>query len=107
MPKILYLIDGHALAYRAYFALTSGGTARWATSHGEPTAGVYGFANTLLQSAAQKTLPLALGQFKGEHSMDMPIILSVLVLSVLPMIILFIVFQDKLVKGMMSGAVKG
>jgi len=54
MPKILYLIDGHALAYRAYFALTSGGTARWATSRGEPTAGVYGFANTLLRILEQE-----------------------------------------------------
>ena len=54
-----------------------------------------------------ETLPLALGQFKGEHSLDIPIILSVLVLSVMPMIILFIIFQDKLVKGMMAGAVKG
>lgn len=67
----------------------------------------FAFANTLLQSAGNKTLPLALGQFKGEHSMDIPLILTVLVLSVLPMIILFIVFQDKLVKGMMAGAVKG
>ncbi len=67
----------------------------------------FAFANTLLQSPANKTLPLALGQFKGEHSLDIPIILSVLTLSVLPMIILFIVFQDKLVKGMMAGAVKG
>ena len=49
-----------------------------------------------------ETLPLALGQFKGEHSLDIPIILSVLVLSVLPMIILFIIFQDKLVKGIMK-----
>ena len=32
---------------------------------------------------------------------------AVLVLSALPMIILFIIFQDKLVKGMMAGAVKG
>ena len=39
--------------------------------------------------------------------MDMPLILAVLVLSALPMIILFIIFQDKLVKGMMAGAVKG
>ena len=54
-----------------------------------------------------KTLPLALGQFKGEHSMDMPLMLSVLVISALPMVILFIIFQDKLVKGMMAGAVKG
>jgi len=54
MPKILYLIDGHALAYRAYFALTSGGTTRWATSNGEPTAGIYGFANTLLHILEQE-----------------------------------------------------
>jgi raffinose/stachyose/melibiose transport system permease protein len=33
--------------------------------------------------------------------------MAVLTLSVLPMIILFIIFQDKLVKGMMAGAVKG
>src|SRR5450830_200304 len=49
MPKILYLLDGHALAYRAYFALTAGGSTRWATSAGEPTAGVYGFASILLR----------------------------------------------------------
>ncbi|MBR6402674.1 MAG: carbohydrate ABC transporter permease [Eubacterium sp.] len=67
----------------------------------------FAFANTLLQSPGKKTLSLALGQFKGEHALDIPIILAVLTLSVLPMIVLFIVFQDKLVKGMMAGAVKG
>lgn len=50
MPKTLILIDGHALAYRAYYALTSGGdTSRWRTSTGEPTAGVYGFTSVLLR----------------------------------------------------------
>ncbi len=49
MPKMLYLLDGHAIAYRNYFALTSGGTMRFATTDGEPTAGVYGFANTLIK----------------------------------------------------------
>lgn len=49
MPKMLYLLDGHAIAYRNYFALTSGGTTRFATTDGEPTAGVYGFANTLIK----------------------------------------------------------
>ena len=67
----------------------------------------FAFANTLLISPQNKTLPLALGQFKGEHSMDIPMIMAVLTLSVMPMIILFIIFQDKLVKGMMAGAVKG
>lgn len=54
MPKILYLLDGHAIAYRAYFALTSGGSTRWATSSGEPTAGVYGFASMLLKLLEQE-----------------------------------------------------
>jgi DNA polymerase-1 len=58
MPSTLYLIDGHALAYRMYFALTgysSTGTAsRWQTSKGEPTAGVFGFARELLRLYEQE-----------------------------------------------------
>src|SRR5690349_18939403 len=48
--KILYLIDGHALAYRTYFALTaiSGDNSRWTTKSGEPTAGTYGFVSVVL-----------------------------------------------------------
>ena len=49
MPPTLYLIDGHALAYRTYFALSSTGGQRWHTSKGEPTAGVYGFATVLMR----------------------------------------------------------
>ncbi len=51
MPPTVYLLDGHALAYRAYFALTAGGTGgdRWRTSAGEPTAAAYGFASILLR----------------------------------------------------------
>jgi len=47
MPKTLYLIDGHALAYRAYFALLATG-ARFQSRSGEPTAATYGFTNILL-----------------------------------------------------------
>lgn len=55
MPPILYLIDGHALAYRMYFALTAGGSSqRWQTSKGEPTAGVYGFARELVRVLEQE-----------------------------------------------------
>ena len=50
MPPTLYLIDGHALAYRMYFALTGGGSSqRWQTSTGEPTAGTYGFVRELFR----------------------------------------------------------
>ena len=67
----------------------------------------FAFANTFLNDIQVKTLPLALGAFKGEHAQDTPLILTVLTLSALPTIVLFIIFQDKLVKGMMAGAVKG
>lgn len=56
MPQTLYLIDGHALAYRTYFALTGAGagTSRWVTSAGEPTAGVFGFTSVLLRIMEQE-----------------------------------------------------
>ena len=55
MPPTLYLIDGHALAYRMYFALTAGTTnQRWQNSKGEPTAGSYGFARELMRILEQE-----------------------------------------------------
>ncbi len=103
-------IDGcskYANFFRMILPLSKSGIATLAIYNGVSMWNEFAFANTLLQTAANKTLPLALGQFKGEHAMNIPIILTVLVLSVLPMIVLFIIFQDKLVKGMMAGAVKG
>jgi DNA polymerase-1 len=56
MPPTLFLIDGHALAYRTYFALSvaSSSGQRWQTTSGEPTAGVYGFASVLLRILEQE-----------------------------------------------------
>lgn len=65
------------------------------------------FAYTLTQSQGNRTLPLAVWEFQGQYSMNTPMIMSVLTLTVLPMIILFIFAQDKLIKGMAAGAVKG
>ena len=93
--------------FKIILPLSKPGLATLAIYNGVSMWNEFAFANTLLITPAHKTLPLALGQFKGEHSLDIPINMSVLTLSVLPMIILFIIFQDKLVKGMMAGAVKG
>ncbi len=54
MPPTLYLIDGHALAYRTYFALTRGTTSGFTTSKGEPTAGIFGFTSVLLRILEQE-----------------------------------------------------
>jgi 5'-3' exonuclease len=50
----LFLIDGHALAYRAYFAFA--GTPL-TNSRGEETGAVYGFINTLLSIMPNHPVP--------------------------------------------------
>ena len=67
----------------------------------------FSFSYTLTQSPVNRTLPLAVWDFQGQYAMNTPMIMAVLTLTVLPMIILFIFAQDKLVKGMTAGAVKG
>ena len=103
-------IDGCG-KYRNFFEiilpLSKAGLSTLAIYNGVNIWNEFSFANTLTQSKAAKTLPLAISAFQGEHSMNIPVIMSVLVLTVLPMIIMFIIFQDKLVKGIMAGAVKG
>jgi raffinose/stachyose/melibiose transport system permease protein len=103
-------IDGCG-KFRNFFSiilpLSKAGLSTLAIYNGTAIWNEFSFANTLTQSKSAQTLPLAISAFQGEHSMNIPMIMSVLVLTVLPMIILFIVLQDKLVKGMMAGAVKG
>lgn len=65
------------------------------------------FAYTLTQDPGNSTLPLAIWQYQSQYSRDIPMIMTVLTLTVLPMIILYIFAQDKLVKGMTAGAIKG
>jgi DNA polymerase I len=54
MPTTLYLLDGHALAYRAYFALMKSTTSAFTTREGEPTAGIFGFTSILLRILEQE-----------------------------------------------------
>lgn len=97
--------------YRTFFQiilpLSTPGLSTLAIYNGVSIWNEFSFAVTLTSSAANRTLPLAIWEYKGQYSMDTPMIMTVLSLSILPMIIMFIIFQDKLVKGMMAGAVKG
>ena len=68
---LLYLLDGHALAYRAYYALTGGRETvarRWMTAGGEPTAAVYGFTSILLRLLEQEEPPYMAVAFDAGHS---------------------------------------
>lgn len=67
----------------------------------------FSFALVLTQSPKSRTLPLSIWEYQGQYSSNIPMIMAVLTLCALPMIIAFAIGQDKLIKGMMAGAVKG
>lgn len=67
----------------------------------------FSFAMILTNKPANRTLPLAAWDYKAEYTSDLTAIITVLALSTIPMLIAFSIVQDKLVKGMMTGAVKG
>lgn len=103
-------IDGcnkYHMFFRMILPLSKPGLSTLAIYNGVNMWNEFSFAYTLTQSAENRTLPLAVWEFQGQYSMNTPMILAVLTLTVLPMILLFIFAQDKLVKGMTAGAVKG
>jgi DNA polymerase I len=68
MPPILYLLDGHALAYRTYFALSASSSERLQTATGEPTAGIFGFASVMLRLIEHEKPEYLAVTFDGGHS---------------------------------------
>jgi raffinose/stachyose/melibiose transport system permease protein len=103
-------IDGcnkYGMFFRIILPLAKPGLSTLAIYNGVNMWNEFSFAYTLTQDAAHRTLPLAVWEFKGQYSMNTPMIMAVLTLTVLPMILLFAIAQDKLVKGMTAGAVKG
>ncbi len=64
------------------------------------------FAFVLITSPEYRPLPLAIWEYQGQYSMNIPAIMSVLTLSALPLILIYIVGQERVLKGMMAGAVK-
>ena len=65
------------------------------------------FALVLIQSPNKMTLPVGLQKFYGEFSVNVPGLMAALTLASLPLILIFIIAQEKVVKGLSSGAVKG
>lgn len=65
------------------------------------------YAFVLTSSIKSRTLPLAIWEYQGQYGVNIPMVMTILTLSALPMIIVFAFFQEKLIKGMMAGAVKG
>ena len=55
----------------------------------------------------QKTVLLAVTRLQGQYTTDWPKLLTILSLSALPVIVLYLTMSKQFIKGLTAGAVKG
>ncbi|TDL92188.1 carbohydrate ABC transporter permease [Vibrio vulnificus] len=65
------------------------------------------FALVLTSSPENYTLPLGLRDFYGDFSVNVPGIMAALTMTSLPLLLVYLVAQEKIVKGVAAGSVKG
>jgi ABC-type glycerol-3-phosphate transport system permease component len=63
-------------------------------------------ALVFLQRESLRTLVVGITLFKSRYSLNVPVIMAGLVLVTLPMVILYIFGQRRLVDGLLAGSVK-
>jgi multiple sugar transport system permease protein len=67
----------------------------------------FAWALTIINDPAKRTLPLAIQLFQGQNATQWGLVFAASVVAVLPVIVVFLIFQKYFVQGLTSGAVKG
>jgi raffinose/stachyose/melibiose transport system permease protein len=65
------------------------------------------FVLVLTTSVTSRTIPLGIWEYQGRYAGNIPAIMAILTLSSLPMIIAYLIGQERIIKGMVTGALKG
>lgn len=65
------------------------------------------FPLVLINTTARHPLTLALWNFQGEFSADVPAMMTALLLSMLPLLIVYAIAKERLIEGLVAGALKG
>lgn len=65
------------------------------------------FAVLFITKKDLATISLGLSSFYGEHSVELGPIFAAIVVALLPMLIIYLFFQEKIISGISAGAVKG
>ncbi|MCK9409895.1 MAG: carbohydrate ABC transporter permease [Bacteroidetes bacterium] len=60
----------------------------------------------IMSDNANYTLPVAIANLRGEHLLDLELMMAGSVITIIPVLILFLVFQRHYVRGIMVGGVK-
>ncbi len=64
-------------------------------------------ASTYLRTAAWKTLPFSILEFQGQYSANYAVQFAVMTLTALPAVVIYVILNKHITKGVAMGAVKG
>lgn len=65
------------------------------------------WALTIINTPEKRTLPLAIQLFQGQNATQWGLVFAASLIAIVPVIVVFLVFQRYFVQGLTSGAVKG
>jgi raffinose/stachyose/melibiose transport system permease protein len=91
------------IAWRLAFPLTRPAIVTVSIYNGLHVWNAFLFALILTQSPEKRVMPLALWAFQGEYSVNIPAVLAAVVLSTLPILVLYIVGRRQLLRGLTAG----
>jgi ABC-type glycerol-3-phosphate transport system permease component len=64
------------------------------------------YAVVLLTDDAKRTLPLGIMRFMGGHQLDVGMVATGLMIAMLPVVLVYALFSDLMIRGMTAGAVR-
>lgn len=65
------------------------------------------YSLTLISSNAKKTLPLGIREFYGAETVNIPSVLTAILIGSLPVMLFYFFAQERVINGLSAGAVKG
>ncbi len=61
----------------------------------------------MIQKDDMRTVPVGLNYFKDQHFTDFPLMSAAAIIIIVPIIVIYLIFQQKMIQGMTAGSVKG
>lgn len=65
------------------------------------------YASVLIANPLLRTIPLGIASLRGQYFTDYGIMTAGLAIAIVPVMALFVLFQEQVIRGMAAGAVKG
>lgn len=93
--------------FRIIFPLSRTGLVTAAILHFITCWNEFVYANLIISSSANKTIQLGIRYFTNQFTTDYVSMYAAIMLSIVPCIIAYVCFQEQIVSGLTSGAVKG